>query len=101
MGVQLAAGPTIGVAGEAATKAFRYGTHVALDIHYLTSYVPIALTAEYAGSYNFEGRGIAYELFFGLYYSGRRDFELGAVFGWTPKTSYELLSGWMVMQYFF
>jgi len=79
--------------------------HIALDFHELTKYFPVALVGEYNFDYDFSDSEDAHTITGGVYYSGRRDFDIGLVGGAAlaqpgddgPK----MFFGQMMMQYFF
>jgi len=112
LGLQLAVVPEFGVAGSDDTATYEptqglsVGIHAAFDVHELTRYVPLAITGQYLIDHEFNTGDNTHTALGGLYYSGRRDFELGVVGGGVlvrPATGTEAtgLYGQMVIHYFF
>ncbi len=108
-GVQLALFPRIQTGGPKEAD-FDVNLHVAFDVQRLTRYAPIAFTFEFEPqiflSDAAHDKGITTNSFApGVYYSGRRDFSIGAVFDYTSesegKQSLGDYAGVLTMQYFF
>ena len=110
LGIQLSAGPAFSAYGSNRSHGVRFGAHAALDLRNFSPVVPVALTAEYALDYAFgsgrEGEPGAtaeadHTVVGGLFYTGRRDLELGATFTANPKPNELLLLASMDMHYYF
>lgn len=105
VGLQTSVAPSLGVAGDQKSNGLNAGVHLGFDIRRLVSSVPVAVVAEYGLGTTFSQNGqpgdTAHSLGGGIYYSGRRDFELGAIARVSPAETLTTLQGQMVMQYYF
>jgi hypothetical protein len=101
-GAQIAVRPDLRAAGDdSVPHRLNTGGQLEFDFDEISP-VPVALAGEYVLGYAFEeGSDLDHTLVGGLYYSGRRDFLLGGSFSASPSSAATLLSGQMVMQYFF
>jgi|GEM_PF-4282932 len=107
LGLQTSVAPSFGVAGDRTPTGLNVGVHAGFDIHKLSRSVPLAIVAEYnlgaelsSGQDNVPAGDAINSIGGGLYYSGRRDFELGIVARTTTGTL-QLTQGQLVMQYYF
>lgn len=105
IGLQVSAGPTIGVAGDGKRSGLMTDVHFNFDLRRVTP-VPFAVTFEYRLDYDFTAKAMAHTLAPGVWYSGRRDFNLGTIVVINPPVAgdplnLESVTGQMSMQYFF
>jgi hypothetical protein len=100
-GVQLGASLPLPVSGDEMSTSLQLAAHAAFDFGDLTSYLPLAVTGEYALTLDFGDADPTHTLVGGLYYSGRRDYELGLNVEANFFPGISVLAGQMVMQYYF
>ncbi|MBS2018768.1 MAG: hypothetical protein JST00_38230 [Deltaproteobacteria bacterium] len=101
LGLQTSVGPTIGVGGDEKSSGLTAGVHAGFDLYRLTKSVPVAIVGEYGHTSTFGEAGSASNTVGGgLYYSGKRDFELGLISRIKPG-DLAFTQAQMVMQYYF
>lgn len=96
LGLQASIAPRIAAAGEA-SSGFDAGFHAAFSFYNLTRNVPLAITGDLGLSHD---SNTQVQVGGGLYYAGRRDFELGVATS-LRTGDVSLVQGQMVMQYYF
>lgn len=110
LGVQLSLGPSVRAYGSDVRHGVAFGAHGALDLRNWSAVVPVALTAEFVLEHAFAAADSAalvpnaetiYTAIGGLFYSGRRDLQLGATFTASPRERETLLLASMVLHYYF
>ncbi len=100
-GAHFSFSPRLPVAGSAdRSVGLRTGAQAELDFVGLSSYAPIAICAEYVADYAITPDRLTHQLSSGLFYSGRRDLSLGAVFAYAPG-DITGMSGTLSLEYFF
>jgi hypothetical protein len=109
-GLQIAAFPRL-ANGDFKQNDVFLDFHVAIDIQRITKHVPVALTFEYepdiflSDALKSDKGSLSNQLAGGIYYSGRRDFSVGAIFQYaTVKATgqdADQFAVLMTMQYFF
>lgn len=100
-GAHLAFSPRLPVAGSAdRSVGLRTGAQMELDFVALSRLSPIAICAEYFFDYEVASERLTHQMSSGLFYSGRRDLSLGAVFSYAPGDISGLF-GELSLEYFF
>jgi hypothetical protein len=103
-GLQIAIHPNIAAYSSDADKkrhSLTSGAHVNFDIGYFTRYFPVAITAEYVNGYEFTSKDVEHTVHGGLWYSGRRDFSMGAAASYNKSPDVSIIAGQLGVQYFF
>lgn len=101
VGLQTSLAPSLGVAGDEKTNGLTTGLHAGLDFYKVTPTVPVALVGEWGLTKTFGETGDTFNTFGGgLYYSAKRDFELGLVARAKPG-AVAIAHGQLVMHYYF
>lgn len=100
-GAQVSIAPRIGVAGDGKSTSLDTAVHLNFDLRRVSP-VPFAITAEYQALYEFGGGGLTHTVVPGVFYSGRRDFNIGMVALINPpKGGQAQIQAQLGIQYFF